>query len=47
MNAFADALRVFSICTLVAVKPAELNKRIITEIVREHQAKSLSTDFLL
>jgi glyceraldehyde-3-phosphate dehydrogenase (NADP+) len=43
----SDALRVFSIRTLVAAKGTEENKRIITDIVREHRSKFLSTDFIL
>ncbi|HAC63494.1 MAG TPA: NADP-dependent glyceraldehyde-3-phosphate dehydrogenase [Cyanothece sp. UBA12306] len=42
-----DALRAFSIRTLVAAKDIDLNKRLITEIVREHQSNFLSTDFIL
>ncbi|ACB54534.1 aldehyde dehydrogenase [Crocosphaera subtropica ATCC 51142] len=42
-----DALRAFSIRTLVAAKEVPLNKRLITEIVREHQSNFLSTDFIL
>lgn len=42
-----DALRAFSIRTLVAAKELDLNKRLITEIVREHQSNFLSTDFIL
>jgi len=43
----SDALRVFSIRTLVAAKQTELNKKIITRIVREHKSKFLATDFIL
>jgi glyceraldehyde-3-phosphate dehydrogenase (NADP+) len=43
----SDALRVFTIRTLVAAKQTDENKRIITEIVRERQSKFLSTDFIL
>jgi len=43
----SDALRVFSIRTLVAAKQTELNKQIITRIVQEHKSKFLATDFLL
>lgn len=42
-----DALRVFSIRTLVAAKGSELNKEIITKIVRERRSNFLSTDFIL
>ncbi|MGK7955889.1 MAG: NADP-dependent glyceraldehyde-3-phosphate dehydrogenase [Crocosphaera sp.] len=42
-----DALRAFSIRTLVAAKELELNKQLITEIVRQHQSNFLSTDFIL
>jgi glyceraldehyde-3-phosphate dehydrogenase (NADP+) len=43
----SDALRVFSIRTLVAAKAGELNKNIINTIVRERQSNFLSTDFIL
>jgi glyceraldehyde-3-phosphate dehydrogenase (NADP+) len=43
----SDALRAFSIRTLVAAKQTDLNKRIITEIVRDHKSKFLATDFIL
>jgi len=43
----SDALRVFSIRTLVAVKDTESNKQIITEIVKEQKSQFLSTDFIL
>ncbi|MDY0222841.1 MAG: NADP-dependent glyceraldehyde-3-phosphate dehydrogenase [Desulfobacterium sp.] len=43
----SDALRVFSIRTLVAAKQTDLNKQIITSIVREHKSKFLATDFIL
>jgi len=43
----SDALRVFSIRTLVAAKQNELNKQIITDIVRNHKSKFLATDFIL
>ena len=43
----SDALRAFSIRTLVAAKELEINKTIITQIVREHKSNFLSTDFIL
>ncbi len=43
----SDALRVFSIRTLVAAKGSDLNKRIISTIVRERQSNFLSTDYIL
>lgn len=43
----SDALRAFSIRTLVAAKQTELNKQIITRIVRDHKSKFLATDFIL
>jgi glyceraldehyde-3-phosphate dehydrogenase (NADP+) len=43
----SDALRVFSIRTLVAAKAGELNKNIINTIVRERKSNFLSTDFIL
>jgi glyceraldehyde-3-phosphate dehydrogenase (NADP+) len=42
-----DALRVFTIRTLVAAKATEANKRIIGEILRERRSSFLSTDFIL
>jgi glyceraldehyde-3-phosphate dehydrogenase (NADP+) len=43
----SDALRVFSIRSLVAAKQNEINKEIITEIVRERKSNFLSTDYIL
>jgi glyceraldehyde-3-phosphate dehydrogenase (NADP+) len=43
----SDALRVFSIRTLVAAKDLEINKNIVTKIVRERKSNFLSTDFIL
>jgi glyceraldehyde-3-phosphate dehydrogenase (NADP+) len=43
----SDALRAFSIRTLVAAKATELNKKLITDIVREQKSSFLSTDFIL
>ncbi len=43
----SDALRVFSIRTLVAAKDTDINKQIITDIVRGHKSKFLATDFIL
>jgi len=43
----SDALRVFSIRTLVAAKQTDLNKKIITDIVRDRKSKFLATDFIL
>lgn len=43
----SDALRVFSIRTLVAAKASEQNKAILTTIVQERKSNFLSTDFLL
>ena len=42
----SDALRVFTIRTLVAAKSNDLNKALITEIVRERKSNFLSTDFI-
>ncbi len=42
----SDALRVFSIRSLVAAKGTELNKEIITTIVKENKSNFLSTDFI-
>ncbi|RPI79608.1 MAG: NADP-dependent glyceraldehyde-3-phosphate dehydrogenase [Desulfobacteraceae bacterium] len=43
----SDALRVFSIRTLVAAKETESNRKIITQIVRDRKSKFLSTDYIL
>ncbi len=43
----SDALRVFTIRTLVAAKANELNKAIITRTVRERMSNFISTDFIL
>ncbi|MBU1043163.1 MAG: NADP-dependent glyceraldehyde-3-phosphate dehydrogenase [Candidatus Omnitrophica bacterium] len=43
----SDALKVFTIRTLVAAKDTDLNKSIIDLIVRERKSKFLSTDFIL
>jgi glyceraldehyde-3-phosphate dehydrogenase (NADP+) len=43
----SDALRAFSIRTLVAAKENEINKKLITRIVRERKSKFLSTDYIL
>ena len=43
----ADALRAFSIRTLVAAKDTGINKAMLTTIVREHKSNFLSTDFIL
>ncbi|MBF0312880.1 MAG: NADP-dependent glyceraldehyde-3-phosphate dehydrogenase [Oligoflexia bacterium] len=42
----SDALRVFSIRTLVAAKESPINKQLLSTITRNHQSKFLSTDFL-
>ena len=42
-----DALRAFSIRTLVAAKETAINKAMLTTIVREHKSNFLSTDFIL
>ncbi len=42
----SDALRVFTIRSLVAAKSTELNKQIITSIVKEDKSNFLSTDFI-
>jgi glyceraldehyde-3-phosphate dehydrogenase (NADP+) len=42
-----DALRVFSLRTLVAANQTELNKTVVTDIVRDHKSSFLSTDFIL
>lgn len=43
----SDALRVFSIRTLVAAKKNEKNNKIITQIVKNDQSNFLNTDFIL
>jgi glyceraldehyde-3-phosphate dehydrogenase (NADP+) len=43
----SDALRVFSIRSLVAAKQNDPNKNIITTILRERMSNFLSTDFIL
>lgn len=43
----SDALRVFSIRTLVAAKDNDINKKIITEIVKDDMSNFLNTDFIL
>jgi glyceraldehyde-3-phosphate dehydrogenase (NADP+) len=43
----SDALRVFSIRTLVAVKQTELNEQILGAILDERKSDFLSTDFIL
>jgi len=42
-----DALRTFSIRTIVAAKDSDLNKDLITNIVRERKSNFLSTDYIL
>lgn len=42
----SDALRVFTIRTLVAVKDTELNKSILNHILKEDKSNFLSTDFI-
>jgi glyceraldehyde-3-phosphate dehydrogenase (NADP+) len=43
----SDALRVFTIRTLVAAKETDANRRIIKSIVTERSSRFLSTDFVL
>jgi glyceraldehyde-3-phosphate dehydrogenase (NADP+) len=43
----SDALRAFSIRTLVAARESEENREIIRNIVQERRSKFLSTDFIL
>lgn len=43
----SDALRSFSIRTLVAARDQEANRQIINDIVRERKSAFLSTDFIL
>jgi glyceraldehyde-3-phosphate dehydrogenase (NADP+) len=43
----ADALRVFSIRTIVATKSTEANKQILSNIIRNRESAFLSTDYIL
>jgi len=43
----ADALRSFSIRSLVATKLNETNKQLLNQIVKDHESNFLSTDFIL
>ena len=43
----ADALRVFSIRTIVATKLTEENKRVLSQIIRNRESAFLSTDYIL
>ena len=43
----ADALRVFSIRTLVATKTTDANKQIMSNIIRNRESAFLSTDYIL
>ena len=43
----SDALRVFTIRTLVAAKDSDANKELIRGILRNRKSKFLSTDFIL
>jgi glyceraldehyde-3-phosphate dehydrogenase (NADP+) len=43
----ADALRVFSIRTLVSIKNTEANKQILSTIIRNRESAFLSTDYIL
>lgn len=42
-----DALRVFSIRTLVATKSTDANKQILSNIIRNRESAFLSTDFII
>jgi glyceraldehyde-3-phosphate dehydrogenase (NADP+) len=42
----SDALRAFSIRSMVAAKLTEPNKALLNTIVREHQSKFINTDFI-
>ncbi|SEJ60001.1 glyceraldehyde-3-phosphate dehydrogenase (NADP+), partial [Azotobacter beijerinckii] len=41
-----DALRVFSIRTLVATKFQDDNKQLISEIIRNRESSFLTTDYI-
>ena len=43
----SDALRVFTIRTLVAAKQTEQNKELLNEIIHGHRSNFLSTEFIL
>ncbi len=43
----SDALKVFSIRSLVAAKETDVNKKILNEIVKDHKSNFLSTDYIL
>ncbi|MFN8672512.1 MAG: NADP-dependent glyceraldehyde-3-phosphate dehydrogenase [Candidatus Sericytochromatia bacterium] len=43
----SDALRAFSIRTMVATKGTESNKEIVSDILQKRKSKFLSTDFIL
>ena len=43
----SDALRVFTIRTLVAAKETDTNRQIIKSIITERRSRFLSTDFIL
>lgn len=43
----SDALRAFSIRSMVAAKQTEANKALLNTIVHEHQSKFINTDFIL
>jgi glyceraldehyde-3-phosphate dehydrogenase (NADP+) len=43
----ADALRVFSIRTLVAAKSTDSNKQILSQIIRNRESAFLSTDYIM
>lgn len=43
----SDALRVFSIRTLVTTKSTDANKQLINTIIRNHESAFLSTDYIL
>jgi len=41
-----DALRSFSIRSLVATKMNDTNKKLLNEIVKDHRSNFLTTDFI-
>jgi glyceraldehyde-3-phosphate dehydrogenase (NADP+) len=43
----ADALRVFSIRTLVSTRSTDANKQILSTIIRNRESAFLSTDYIL
>jgi glyceraldehyde-3-phosphate dehydrogenase (NADP+) len=43
----SDALRAFSIRSMVATRQTESNKALLNTIVHEHRSRFINTDFIL